>query len=74
MSSEDFKKTLASYAAEKTRFVMENRERFITAWVSETGLQPTETVMCEQTTIGDDGSVTTRVWMVRKGEPAFCCN
>ncbi len=52
-------RSISDAVREKMQFTMANRERLVEAWVAETGLQPSESVLNEQHM--DDG--ITRVWV-----------
>lgn len=46
--------------------VMIHREKLFAAWLTENGYSPANTVMCESTSVEEDGSVVTKVWFERK--------
>lgn len=58
----DFASKIAEAARAQYRFVMDNRDRLIEAWVAETGLMPSESMLVEQRM--DDGTI--RVWVERQ--------
>lgn len=51
----EFKKILEDAAAKQLKFVAENREKLLTAWVAETGLLPSESMIVERRQL--DGSL-----------------
>lgn len=53
-------------AEERLRLIMANRERYVEAWIAETGLHPTECVLTE-TKSADGLTVTIRVERRRDG-------
>lgn len=44
----DLKSLIEKEVEEKLRFISANRERLIEAWIAETGLLPSESVLVEQ--------------------------
>lgn len=55
---------LSEIVEKKMRFVNENREELIQAFVAKTGVQPDEAVLCEQRM--QDGEI--KLWVRKKGE------
>jgi hypothetical protein len=49
---------------EKLRYIHENRERLLEAWVAETGCLPSDAMLITQ----ECGDGTTRMWIERKPE------
>jgi hypothetical protein len=49
------------------RFIHDNQEQLIRAWVAETGLLPSESVLVTQQAPGVDGAIMTLQWIERKG-------
>lgn len=60
--SADFSKIIMALAEEKLRYIAAHRERLVEAWIAETGLLPSESMLVEQNM--QDG--TTRVWIERQ--------
>ncbi|GMV20034.1 MAG: hypothetical protein AMXMBFR56_82580 [Polyangiaceae bacterium] len=60
-------KSLAQAAKERADFIMARRERFLEAWIAETGILPSETELVE-TTSAD--TLTTTVTVRRRSTPA----
>ncbi len=44
----DTKTAMAEAVDERIRFIMANRERFLEAWIAETGLLPSECELVEE--------------------------
>ena len=59
---------LPDMAGELYARVMKNREALVEAWLAETGVLPSEAVICEQRCPGG-----VRVWVGRKGESSSVC-
>jgi hypothetical protein len=57
-----FQLQLQDAVEKKLRFINENRERFIEAFIAETGYLPSEVVMVQK----DEGGGTARIWFERK--------
>lgn len=53
---------------QKFRHVYEQREHLCEAWIAETGLLPSESVLCTQDEVQPSGTVVTRCWVERKRE------
>lgn len=64
----DFSDKLQQIVREKLEYVAANKEKIVTAWVAETGLAPSESVLCVQNMA--DGS--TRTWVERKTDFDEC--
>jgi hypothetical protein len=60
-----YREALERACNEKVAATMANRERLLEAWVAETGLLPSESVLCESTA-ADGDRVVTRVWVERR--------
>jgi hypothetical protein len=56
---EEFQQRIQQRAAELLTEIAANREKYLTAWVAETGLQPSECMLVEQRK--PDGSLTVTV-------------
>jgi hypothetical protein len=59
LPSDDFQAQLRAAGEEKARFIMRNREALLEAWVAETGLLPSESVLVERRC--DDGRIEIHV-------------
>lgn len=58
--------SIAELAREKVRLITENRERYLEAWVAETGLLPSECELVE-TTSSTPESITVTVRVQKRG-------
>jgi len=65
--TDDWQMLIARAAAEKVEYIAAHRERLIEAWVAETGLMPSESVLCINERREGDG-VTMRCWVERRTE------
>lgn len=59
---------IAELAREKVRLITESRERYLEAWVAETGLLPSECELVE-TMSSAPGSITVTVRVQKRGKP-----
>lgn len=64
-SETSFAQHINRQVSEMMKFIDQNREALIQAWLAETGLKPTESVLCQQTTYGRDGDVVLKCWVER---------
>lgn len=53
---------IADLVEKKMKFIAENRERFVEAFLAETGFLPSEVVMVQK----EDGPGRTHIWFERK--------
>jgi hypothetical protein len=56
---------LKDLVEKRMRFVNENRERLVEAFLAETGMLPSECIMCQQDTY-QDGQMVMKIWFERK--------
>jgi len=61
----EFMKTVAKEVAEKLRDIENFKERYIEAWIAETGVQPSECELIQQQGFQDE-NVWTRIFIRRK--------
>lgn len=54
--------TISKIVREKLRWIHKNEEQLVTAWVAETGLLPSESVLCRQ----EGADCVMRVWVEKK--------
>lgn len=55
-------KAMEDYYSRAVLEVMQNRERYLQAWIAETGCLPSEAELCQQT----DADGTIRIWVQRR--------
>lgn len=56
---------IATAVDARMRHVNENRERLLEAWIAETGLHPSESVLCISDSF-EGGKLVTRCWVERR--------
>lgn len=58
----EFNDKISALVQEKLAFIAENREKLVAAWIAETGLLPSESMLVQQ----DKGDGSTDIWVQPK--------